>query len=225
MAATLRFNTPPLRSGKRYDPPRLPSLESLWEDPIGSDPIPDDAACRAICQQYAMFPHILRHCEQVANMAVALATRAEELGLAGSGLVELTHAAGLLHDIAKSYTVRHGGSHAQIGASWVISACGNRRIAQAVFHHVEWPWALPDSLIHPVFFVLYADKRARHDELVSLDERYEDLMVRYGKNEHAIAAMQRGWKHAQSIERRLSAQLEFSLHESTAVGGRLVHGA
>ena len=130
-----------------------------------------------------------------------------------------------LHDIAKSYTVQFGGSHAQIGASWVVDSTGNHKVAQAVYHHVEWPWPLPEDLVHPVFFVIYADKRARHDEMVSLDERYEDLLVRYGKSEHSRAASHRGWEHSKTIERVLSAQLEFPLHESTVVGGRLVSRA
>ena len=88
-----------------------------------------------------------------------------------------------------------------------------------------WPWPLPEDLVHPVFFVIYADKRARHDEMVSLDERYEDLLVRYGKSEHSRAAIHRGWEHSKTIERVLSAQLEFPLHESTVVGGRLVSRA
>ena len=118
-----------------------------------------------------------------------------------------------------------GGSHAQIGASWVVDSTGNHKVAQAVYHHVEWPWPLPEDLVHPVFFVIYADKRARHDEMVSLDERYEDLLVRYGKSEHSRAAIHRGWEHSKTIERVLSAQLEFPLHESTVVGGRLVSRA
>jgi len=125
----------------------------------------------------------------------------------------------------KSYTVQFGGSHAQIGASWVVDSTGNHKVAQAVYHHVEWPWPLPEDLVHPVFFVIYADKRARHDEMVSLDERYEDLLVRYGKSEHSRAAIHRGWEHSKTIERVLSAQLEFPLHESTVVGGRLVSRA
>ena len=159
-------------------------------------------------------------------MAEALARRAVETGATRHPeLVALSLAAGLLHDIAKSYTVQFGGSHAQIGASWVVDSTGNHKVAQAVYHHVEWPWPLPEDLVHPVFFVIYADKRARHDEMVSLDERYEDLLVRYGKSEHSRAAIHRGWEHSKTIERVLSAQLEFPLHESTVVGGRLVSRA
>ena len=203
----VHFVTPPLRSGRPYENPALPELPNLWSlDHPDTAPIPDEAACRALWTRYAMFSHIERHSECVAGMAEALARRAVETGATRHPeLVALSLAAGLLHDIAKSYTVQFGGSHAQIGASWVVDSTGNHKVAQAVYHH--------------------ADKRARHDEMVSLDERYEDLLVRYGKSEHSRAAIHRGWEHSKTIERVLSAQLEFPLHESTVVGGRLVSRA
>lgn len=218
------FVTPPLKSGRQYENPALPPLPQLWSlDHPEEAPIPDEAACRALWTRYAMFAHIERHSERVAEVAVALARRAVDIGATRHPeLVGLALAAGLLHDIAKSYTVQYGGSHAQIGASWVIDSTGNHKVAQAVYHHVEWPWPLPDDLLHPVFLVIYADKRARHDEIVTLDERYEDLLVRYGKSEQSRVAIRRGWEHSKTIERVLSAQLEFPLHESTVVGGGLV---
>lgn len=150
----VHFVTPPLRNGKPYENPALPELPSLWSlDHPDTAPIPDEAACRALWTRYAMFSHIERHSECVADMAEALARRAIETGASRHPeLVALSRAAGLLHDIAKSYTVQFGGSHAQIGASWVIDSTGSHKVAQAVYHHVEWPWPLPEDLIHPVFF-------------------------------------------------------------------------
>ena len=174
----------------------------------------------ALLRRYNKEPFHLRHAITVEHV---MGWFARELGYGEQA--GFWAQAGLLHDIAKSYTVQFGGSHAQIGASWVVDSTGNHKVAQAVYHHVEWPWPLPEDLVHPVFFVIYADKRARHDEMVSLDERYEDLLVRYGKSEHSRAAIHRGWEHSKTIERVLSAQLEFPLHESTVVGGRLVSRA
>ncbi len=230
------FVTPPLKGGRPYVVPKLPwplpgvtppetpgrMWQSRWPDP----PVPDEAACLALWEKYHMLPHIGRHSRVVADLAEALAGRGVEMGLLAPDAVPLTRAAGLLHDIAKSYCVRYGGSHAQIGASWVIASTGHRRLAQAVLHHVEWPWPVPEypasGTLAPVFLVIYADKRTMHDTIVSLDERYDDLMIRYGKTEHSRAAIARGRIHASTIERALAAQLEFPLHESTVAGGRLV---
>lgn len=125
----VHFVTPPLRSGRPYENPALPELPNLWSlDHPDTAPIPDEAACRALWTRYAMFSHIERHSECVAGMAEALARRAVETGATRHPeLVALSLAAGLLHDIAKSYTVQFGGSHAQIGASWVVDSTGNHR--------------------------------------------------------------------------------------------------
>lgn len=255
--AATHFVTPPLKSGKPYVNPPLPwplpglnpngtaldgkgpngtEADEMNRDETGGvwsadaePPVPDEAACLELWTQYAMLPHIGRHSRVVADMAEALARRAAEVGAPPPETVALARAAGLLHDIAKTYCVRYGGSHAQIGASWVVAATGHRRLAQAVYHHVEWPWPLPENMafgpLAPLFFVLYADKRAKHDALAGVEERYADLMIRYGKTEHSRTAIARGREHVLTIERVLSAQLEFPLHESTLAGGRLVKRA
>ena len=111
----VHFVTPPLRSGRPYENPALPELPNLWSlDHPDTAPIPDEAACRALWTRYAMFSHIERHSECVAGMAEALARRAVETGATRHPeLVALSLAAGLLHDIAKSYmprSARHGWS-------------------------------------------------------------------------------------------------------------------
>lgn len=77
-------------------------------------------------------------------------------------------AGGLLHDIAKTYSVKYGGSHAQIGAAWTVAETGNYAIARVPMHAPR-PWALPQGQIFvPCLFVIYADKRIRHDSCVTL---------------------------------------------------------
>lgn len=167
-----------------------------------------------------MLPNIRAHSLQVAGFAHALAERAVELGK--RDVRAMTLAGGLLHDIAKTYTVRNGGSHAQIGASWVMTHTGNPVIAQAVMLHVFWQWPLPEDLIWPNFFVLYADKRVMHDTVVGIDVRTEDLLRRYGRTDASRQAIRAGYSLVQNLERALSASLEIPLHAYTFAGGRLV---
>lgn len=210
----MHFVTPPQK--KTCMIPKLPwFLPGLSPEEIPvkypEPPIPTKMDCYRLWEKYRMLEHIGRHSQTVADFAVSLAQRAVDLGLATHDLVPLTQAAGLLHDIAKSYSVQYGGSHAQIGASWVISSTGHRRIAQAVFYHVEWYWQLPQniakSVLAPIFFVIYADKRTKHDQIVTLDERCDDLLIRYGKTPESRAAIERGRRHVLTIERLLSTQL------------------
>ena len=47
----VHFVTPPLRSGRPYENPALPELPNLWSlDHPDTAPIPDEAACRRVCQ-------------------------------------------------------------------------------------------------------------------------------------------------------------------------------
>ena len=185
-------------------------------------PVPDAAACSTLHERYASFAHIRGHCRMVSDFAVGMAERAVALGLADPACVALTRAGGLLHDIAKSYCIDHGGSHAQAGASWVLAETGNPRLAQIVLYHVEWTRPLPENLCHPVFFVNYADKRIRHEECVTLDERYADLLERYNFSERSRQSVKNGHALGLILERALAAQLEWPLHACTLAGGRLV---
>lgn len=170
-----------------------------------------------------MLPNIRRHSLLVAHIAATLANWATEKGFDVD--VSATRAAGLLHDLAKAWCLKHQGSHSIIGASWTMMETEHPGIAQGVLLHVSWPWELPRDICQLPFFVLYADKRVRHDECVTLEERFSDLLERYGKSRKAREAMDASHKQAQAVERALSAQLGQELHEYTFDCGRLVLGA
>ena len=205
-----------------------PSTHPLSSLPLldlnsGSGCIPDDVQCFALWDKYGMLEHIRLHSLRVAEMAEALARRAVECGYAVD--VPAVRASALLHDIAKTYTITHGGSHAQIGASWVILETGNHELARGVMMHVHWPWPLPDDVCSLSFFVIYADKRVKHDQCVTLEERFEDLLVRYGISESSKASIRESYHQGQLLERALGAQLRLDLHAYTLDSGRLVQRA
>lgn len=186
--------------------------------------VPDAEQCRALWDKYGMLNNIRAHSTLVADLAVALAQRAVERGFAVD--VEAVRASALLHDIAKTYTIDHGGSHAQTGASWVIAETGNRLLAQGVMLHVHWPWPIEEAEVCALpFFIIYADKRVKHDRCVSLRERFEDLLVRYGHTEFSRDSIRESYAQGQTIERAFSAQLGLELHAYTLDSGRLVQRA
>ncbi|HIU16940.1 MAG TPA: HD domain-containing protein [Candidatus Avidesulfovibrio excrementigallinarum] len=204
---------------------------------MGTGRIPSDEACFALHDRYGTMEHIRRHCLRVADLATAMAQRAVELYGIDDGqprpagmhpacparLVATTRAAGLLHDLAKTYCIKHGGSHAQLGAAWVLEATGNHRIAQAVFLHVEWPWDFPNNVCSPALFVTYADRRVKHDTYVTVRERYCDLLERYAKTDACRrTTISSAYDRVLTLERALSAQLELPLHACTVDCGRLV---
>lgn len=185
--------------------------------------IPRIEDCHALWDHYAMLDNIRAHSTLVADMARAVGLRARERGLDVS--LDALLAAGLLHDLGKTYTIAHGGSHAQLGASWVMRETRNGPIAQAVMFHVHWPWDekwLDDERLLLTAITLYADKRVMHDAFVGLDERFEDLHVRYGHSEYARERITASHLQGKHVEAALSRRLGVELHEHIADSGRLV---
>lgn len=186
-------------------------------------PRPED--CRALWDRYPMLDNVRAHSEKVADLAHAVALLAEERGCAVNARAIL--AAGLLHDLGKTYTIRHGGNHAQLGASWAMRETGNGPVARAVLFHVHWPWdEAPllegDGDLFMVMAIIYADKRTRHDCYVSLNERFEDLLDRYGVNEYVRQRIALSHAQGKRIEAALSRRLGVNLDECIADCGRLV---
>ena len=172
--------------------------------------------------------HIERHSECVAGMAEALARRAVETGATRHPeLVALSLAAGLLHDIAKSYTVQFRRQPCQIGASWVVDSTGNHKVAQPSSPPwSEWPLARCQKISYIRFFSSFM--RTSGPATTKWYRSTSAMKICLSAMEKANtprAAIHRGWEHSKTIERVLSAQLEFPLHESTVVGGRLVSRA
>ncbi len=203
----------------------LPELEFASNEELDSITpiIPDDAACFALWDQYAMMDNVRAHSLMVADYATLLADMAHDLG--HPICVDSVRASALLHDLAKSYTIAHGGSHAQMGASIVVQHTANREIAQGVAMHVHWPWDIPQNICAIPFFIIYADKRVMHDQCVSLEDRYQDLLARYGTNELHKANIRLSYEQGCNIEKALSALLECDLHAYTFDSGRLVQRA
>lgn len=164
--------------------------------------------------------HIRAHSGMVARVATHLAVLAHEAGLDVN--VAEVRASALLHDIAKAYTIYHGGNHSQLGASWVVDVTGNPALAQGVMHHVYWPFDLRLSGHLLPLAVIYGDKRVAHDHIVSLDERFQDLLDRYGKTPLIRERIAATHEQAVDIERLFSQTLKVDLREDTFDRGWMV---
>lgn len=179
----------------------------------GSDFVPDDEECVALWDKYGMWENIRGHSWKVALICGTLAARAHELGFNVSP--RQSRAAGLLHDLAKTRCIENGGSHAQLGACWVLLETGNHVLAQAALLHVHWPWRLPEGrdICRLPFFLQYADKRVMHDKIVRLGERFEDLQKRYGLTAEARAGINATLRQTRDLEAKLSSELRWNLDE------------
>jgi putative nucleotidyltransferase with HDIG domain len=199
----------------------LPLARAAQANP-GLTLIPRPEDCYALWDSYAMLDNIRAHSARVADLARAMALAARARGMDVSP--DAVCAAGLLHDLGKTYTIAHGGSHAQLGAAWVMRETRNAPVARAVMFHVHWPFAegADDDSLFLVLSIVYADKRVKHDAYVSIDERFEDLVERYGVNDFTRSRIELSRQQGKRIEAELSRRLEVRLHEHTADNGRLV---
>lgn len=185
-------------------------------------PVPDEAACTALWDKYAVPGHIRAHSRLVAQIARSMAERAEALGAAPRGMADAVWASGLLHDLGKLYCIEHGGNHAQVGAAWVRAETGNPLLAQGVLHHVWWPFDVDPARHFLPLAVLYADKRARHDAPVSLGARFTDLFERYGKTAYSRQRITQSLEQSRAVEHTFSELLEVRLNACSFDSGRLV---
>ncbi|MGE4440346.1 MAG: HD domain-containing protein [Desulfomicrobium sp.] len=181
--------------------------------------IPSDDECRKWWNMYSMLDHIKDHSELVAGVATTLAELAARRGLgnpdglARDDFVQSVRAAGLLHDLGKTYSIEHGGNHSQIGAAWVMDLIRNPRIAQGIVHHVHWPGPLDLDRHFLPLAIIYADKRVKHDRIVGMEERFADLFERYGHTERSREWITRSFNQGRELEQLLSTFLGENIHE------------
>lgn len=191
----------PQYSGPSMQPPTLEQCMEMWE----------------LCD---MPPHIQAHSRLVACVAEAIARRARDVRL--YDCVQSVTAAALLHDIAKHYTILYGGNHAYLGGVWAMELTGNPAVAQGVVHHVFWPWRLDVDAYFLPLTVIYADKRAMHDRLVTVEERFEDLFERYATNDFIRSRIELSKRQSLDLEHELNKRLGMDLDACTFDCGWLV---
>ena len=154
---------------------------------------------------YDMLPNIKDHSILVADLAIIIGC---ELNKNGSELdLELIEAAALLHDITKTESIKTGENHCKSGGK-LLRNMGYPRIAEIVEQHV-----LPDKIegnVSEEEVVCYADKRTLHDKIVTLDERFEYLLERYGKDEKSVGFVNETRLKLLIIEKRIIENSTFS---------------
>jgi uncharacterized protein len=187
----------------------------MREDPLekkqpGGMRIPSKGECLDLMKRYNGMENIIRHCIKVAEIALSISTalnrRGENLNL------NVVEAASLLHDITKAESLDSSEDHSFTGYQ-LLRKLGYNRIAEIVRQHVfllrdrDLPWVSEEEVVN------YSDKRVLHDQMVTLRERFEDLRVRYCKDEDQKEWMDRLEALCYRIENKICSKLDIEPEE------------
>ena len=149
--------------------------------------IPSIKQCLEIHDRYGMLDNIRAHSFVVARVAESLVDGLFRSGKSPGPLPEKKEVivGALLHDIAKTLCINTDCRHAEIGRQICVDL-GYPELSEIVAEHVVLKKFTADLYQQGIFgakeMVYYADKRVRHDQVVSLDDRLDYIIERYGDN-------------------------------------------
>jgi len=162
--------------------------------------IPTREECLRLMGEYGMLENIIAHSLEVAKVALSISTELNKRGQRIS--LDLVEAASLLHDLTKTECLKTKEDHAMTG-SQLLRGMGYERVGEVVGQHI-WLGGEGDPLsISEEEIVNYADKRVMHDRIVSLEERFNDLKDRYGRDQRAIDYLDRMEREIYGIENKI----------------------
>src|SRR4030042_2544794 len=151
-------------------------------------------------KQYGMLENIIDHSIEVANVALYLST---ELNRRGQRInLLLVEAASLLHDLTKKDSFKTKEDHAWTG-SRLLKEMGYEEVGEVVAQHIWLSHDIDPLLVSAEEVVNYADKRVMHDRIVSLEERFNDLRDRYGRDREAMDYLDRMGREIHGIEQKI----------------------
>lgn len=158
--------------------------------------IPTHAECEALLARERLAEPLVRHARKVAKIAGRIADALAAKGLAIDP--ELVRAGALLHDVAKGQA-----NHADMGAV-ALRAEGMNAVADIVAAHTTMEFA---GILDERAIVYLADKLTAGDRLVTLDERFAAVEIRFQDNAEARKAAGQRKAVAQQIAAAIEAKL------------------
>jgi uncharacterized protein len=169
--------------------------------------IPSRTECFELHKQFEMPAHISRHSLMVAEIGLFIAKR---FNLNNSRLdLRLIEAAALLHDVGKMLSLKTGENHAKLGAR-MLNGFVAPEVAGIVEEHIHLDSSQVAGPITESLIVNYSDKRVKHDKVVSIEERYEDLIERYAKGPSQVLHLREKLELYSVLEKTIFSHLAIS---------------
>jgi putative nucleotidyltransferase with HDIG domain len=174
--------------------------------------IPTYDQCIALFDETKMRENIRAHSMRVADVACAIAANLKDESRLD---IDLVRAGALLHDITKTRALESG-EHHDISGGEFLRQRGCFATAEIVAEHVRLTAYNPDGPLLPKEIVHYADKRVLHDRIVTLRERIDDLMIRYGKSDEHRNFIRQKLPDTLALEQKIRRYLSRDLDEIIA---------
>lgn len=160
-----------------------------------------------------MLENIREHSLMVASVAMTIL---DGLSLPPEQLpdAELIIAGALLHDIAKTKCLKDDCNHAEVGQQICVQE-GYPEVGEIVSEHVILHSFDEKRYQQGVFsgkdIIYYSDKRVNHTQIVTLDQRLEYIMERYGNNDavrHLL--IKKNFQNCLDLEQYIFTHMGFS---------------
>jgi len=136
--------------------------------------IPTKEECLRLLKKNKVRDNIIAHTKKVCEFSLKVCSVLEERGIKVNR--DLVAAAALLHDIKKL----EPGEHEIKGAKY-IESLGYPEVGILIKKHglrcLFYREFIPRTWEEKIIF--YSDKRVKHDKIVSVDDRFEDIKQRY----------------------------------------------
>jgi len=182
-------------------------MEKMSDHFYVRDRIPSPEECDELMARYSMLPNIIAHSRQVMNVSLAIADNVRQ----GVDINrDIIIAAALLHDITKTRSLKTKEPHDRSGGE-LLRELGFVSVGKIVEQHVILLDFDPKARLKESEIINYADKRVMHDRIVSLTERVQDLIQRYGVTEEIKNRIQKNEIQVIAIEKKIAASIAIDL--------------
>ena len=182
-------------------------MENISDHFCVRDRIPSPEECDELMAKYSMLPNIVAHSRQVMRVSLAIT---DNLKQGVSINRDMIIAAALLHDITKTRSLKTREPHDQSGGE-LLRELGFVSIGEIVKQHVILFDFDPKGRLKESEIINYADKRVMHDRIVSLAERVQDLIQRYGATEEIKNRIQQNEIQVIAIEKKIAGSMAMDL--------------
>lgn len=178
--------------------------------------IPTVEECYRLVCKMGMMDHIVGHSIRVCQVAAILVDGL----LPGAGRLDrdLVRASALLHDITKTRSFETRENHARTGEE-LLCQMGYPEVGRVVGQHVVLDTPSESGTPTEAEIVNYADKRVLHEKVVSLKERMDDVVVRYGVGPAGRERIRRIRENTQRLEAKLFGFLPFPPKDLNGLAG------